>query len=606
MTREHTPDTHHLPHELWHSLPGGFADYLDAGAQLGAPIRDSVLDQLTDAHDTAPATIVDLGSGVGADAVALAKRYPEARVHAIDVSAELLEHVASRATAEGVTDRIKQHLTDLDSDWPAAIPQGVDLAWASLSLHHIADPAAVLQRAFDALCPGGKLVLTEFSGHESFTPNDLGTGRTGIRDRVAPAPGRPGADTDWAQLLSDAGFAPADSSEHALVAHGTTPAGAQFLAARLSTLRDLHSHDLTDDDLSALDAVIADLTAGTSQISFIDGRKVWIATRPETQPPAKVIEADAVVLGGGAAGLAASVALGRSRRRVVVIDDGKPRNAPADGAHNVLGNEGIAPGELLARGRAEAESYGVQILHGRATGVSGTIDDFTVDVAGSTHRVHARRIILATGLVDDLPAIPGIAQGWGQSVLHCPFCHGWEVQGERIGIISSDEVAIHQALLFAQLSDRVTVFLHEAATPTEEQREQLAALNVEVVASRVNRLLMDGSQVRAIELDGGRTVALDAVVVAPRFHARTALYEALGGIAEETPFGMQIPSDPRGMTPVPGVWAAGNSAQPMAMVVASAASGVTAGAGVHGDMAFADLGRAVQERRGESIVAQRR
>ncbi|WP_369408381.1 hypothetical protein [Corynebacterium hylobatis] len=172
----------------------------------------------------------------------------------------------------------------------------------------------------------------------------------------------------------------------------------------------------------------------------------------------------------------------------------------------MLGQEGVAPVELVARGHAEAISYGV-------------------------------RIILATGLVDDLPGIPGIDAGWGRTVLHCPFCHGWEVRDQHIAILIRDEVTIHQAMLFAQLSDRVTMFLHEAPDPSEEQWEQLAALGIEVVRPRVERLAMDGPVVQGIEIADGRTLEVNAVVVTPRFNSRTELYELLGGAAESTPFG---------------------------------------------------------------------
>lgn len=309
------------------------------------------------------------------------------------------------------------------------------------------------------------------------------------------------------------------------------------------------------------------------------------------------LQADVVVVGGGAAGLAAAVALGRSRRSVVVVDAGQPRNAPSPGAHNVLGQEGVPPLELLARGRAEAEGYGVRLLSGRATDASGTLDDFTVEVDGGASRVRARRVILASGLVDDLPDVPGVAQAWGHSVLHCPFCHGWEVRDQRIAVLGRTENALHQVMLFAQLSDDVTLFLHDAPEPTEEQWEQLAALGVRVVTPRVERLVVEGTQVSGVEIAGGRTFGTDAVVVAPVFRARTELYEALGGERTASPFGEHVTADPRGATAVPGVWAAGNTSELMAMVVASAASGVMTGAAVHGDLAVADLARAVEARR---------
>jgi thioredoxin reductase (NADPH) len=344
-----------------------------------------------------------------------------------------------------------------------------------------------------------------------------------------------------------------------------------------------------------------------------------------TADPSTTLTADVVVVGGGAAGLAAAIALGRSRRSLVLVDAGEPRNAPAEGAHNVLGQEGISPLELLARGRAEAEAYGVRIVSGRVTGASGVVDSFTLEidgapgggaglsadalevdasgsdrgqaVASTTQQVTARRVILATGLVDELPDVPGVAQAWGHTVLHCPYCHGWEVRDQRIGVLATSENALHQVMLFRQLSDDVTLFLHDAPEPTEEQWDQLAALGVRVVTPRVERLVVDGTQVRAVEVEGGRSFAVDAVAVGPRFVARTELYEALGGEKTLSPFGEQIVADPRGATAVPGVWVAGNSGDLMAMVAAAAASGVMAGAAVNGDLAVADLARAVAERR---------
>ncbi|WP_144629006.1 NAD(P)/FAD-dependent oxidoreductase [Arthrobacter woluwensis] len=313
---------------------------------------------------------------------------------------------------------------------------------------------------------------------------------------------------------------------------------------------------------------------------------------------------DVAVIGGGPAGLGAAIALGRSRRSVLVIDAGEPRNAPAEGAHNVLGMEGIAPAELLSRGHSEASGYGVAFLNGAVRTAAHDDGGFrlTVDAADrqDATEIRARRLILATGLVDVLPEVPGVREGWGHSVLHCPYCHGWEVRDRRIGILASDARAAHQALLFHQLSDRVTILpgwtSPAAGTPGAEwepgeDAALLAALGVPVASAPVTALKLDGTQVRGAILADGTSLELDAVAVAPSFVARTEIYEQLGGAPEEHPMGRFIPADPTGRTPVPGVWAAGNAQNLMAMVSASSAAGVQAGAAVNADLALEDAAR---------------
>lgn len=598
---DRTQSHSHSPHpgqDPWYDVPTALAEHLEREARLSAPIVEEAITAAATALSTTPATVVDLGSGTGAGAIALATRFPSAHIHSLDISPELLERLNAAAAAAGVADRVEGHRVDLNGNWPAALPGAADLVWAALSLHHVADPVRALHQAFAALRPGGALVITEVTETAAFEPADLGTGQAGLEDRILDAMTGPHGPRDWSAALTDAGFANVQRHEWPFTASGHSEDGALYLAAQLRSCRDRLAADLSSDDRTRLDAAIEALDAGTSQLTLTASRAVWVAVRPEAPAPhAEQVESEVAIVGGGSAGLAAAVALARSRRDVVVIDAGQPRNAPAEGAHNVLGQEGIAPLELLARGRAEAEAYGVTIITGRATGASGAVDDFTIEVDGGAHRVRARRVILATGLVDGLPAVPGIDEGWGRTVLHCPFCHGWEVRDQRIAILTSKEVAVHQALLFSQLSDQVTVFLHEAPDPTEEQWEQLAALNVSVVRPRVERLVVEGTQVRAVQIEGGRTFDTDAVVVAPEFRGRTELYEALGGESTDTPFGRQIQADQRGMTAIPGVWATGNASELMASLLPAMAAGMTTGGAVHGDLAFADLGQAVEARR---------
>ena len=304
---------------------------------------------------------------------------------------------------------------------------------------------------------------------------------------------------------------------------------------------------------------------------------------------------DVAVVGGGAAGLSAAVTLARSLRSVVVVDAGEPRNAPAAGAHNLLGREGIPPHELLAAGRAEAEGYGAQVRSGRAVAVRRTGTGFELDLAdGSSLR--ARRLLLASGLVDELPDVPGVRELWGRDVLHCPYCHGWEVRGRRIGVLGTGPMTAHQALLFRQLSDDVTVLLHSGAELEAEAAEQLDALGVRVVAGPVARLTVEGERLAAVVLADGRSIPVDAVAVAPRFVSRDDLWSQLGGTLTDHPMGAFIEPGLQGRTAVPGVFVAGNAGDLSAMVGMSAAEGVMAAAAINMDLVGEDARAAVRAR----------
>lgn len=305
---------------------------------------------------------------------------------------------------------------------------------------------------------------------------------------------------------------------------------------------------------------------------------------------------DVVIVGGGAAGLSAAVTLTRSLRDVVVIDAGEPRNAPAEGAHNLLGREGVPPLDLLKAGRQEALGYGAQIRRGRASTARRTAAGFELTLAdGAT--VTGRRLLLATGLVDELPGLPGVRELWGSQVLHCPYCHGYEVRGRRLGVLATGPNALHQTLLLRQLSRDVTLFLHEGPEPDDEAWEQLAALGIRVVAGEVRELARDGDRLRAVVLADGRAFAVDAVAVQPQFVARGDLYEQLGGALTENAMGRHIATGPAGATDVPGVWAAGNAGDLSAMIGAAAAHGVMAGAMINADLVNAGARAAVQEQR---------
>lgn len=312
---------------------------------------------------------------------------------------------------------------------------------------------------------------------------------------------------------------------------------------------------------------------------------------------------DVVVIGGGAAGLAAALQLARSRRSVVVVDAGEPRNAPAAHMHGYLGHDGLSPAELLALGREEVRSYGATIVDGAATTLAGGDDGFEVGLADGTTLL-ARRVVVATGLVDELPDIPGVAEQWGRGVLHCPYCHGWEVRDQAIVVVATGPFATHQALLFRQLSDRVTVVVHQGPGPDPEDRARLSAVGVEVVEGPVGRIAVQGDAVRGVELVDGRSVAADAVVVAPRFVARSELLAGVGVEPVSAPMGsgLVIETDDRGATSAAGVYAAGNVSDVSNQVLHAAAEGSRVGAMVNADLVQDDVARAAAAVQGDDAA----
>ncbi len=320
-------------------------------------------------------------------------------------------------------------------------------------------------------------------------------------------------------------------------------------------------------------------------------------------------EYDVVVIGGGAAGLSGAVALSRSRRSVLVIDSGSPRNAPAAAVHNYLAREGTSPLDLLAAGRAEVAGYGGQVVTGTVTSAE--------DEAGAENKagrlgfrvglvdgrsVRARRLLVATGLVDELPAVPGLAERWGRDVLHCPYCHGWEVRDQVIGVLASGPMALHQAQMFRQLSDDVTLFLNGRPDLGGEELEQVQARGIKVVSGEVSDVEVSDDRVRGLRLASGEVVPVQAVVVAPRFSARADVLLGLGLPTSDLMMGdhvagSYVAGDPMGATGVPGVWVAGNVAALQAQVISSAAAGLTAGAAINADLITEDTRLAVEAAR---------
>ena len=305
-------------------------------------------------------------------------------------------------------------------------------------------------------------------------------------------------------------------------------------------------------------------------------------------------ELDVVVIGGGAAGLSGALMLARARRSVVVVDAGTPRNAPAAGVHGLLGRDGTPPAELLDRGRAEVRSYGGEIIRGEVETVERDGDRFAVRVAGGG-TLRARRLLVTTGLVDELPDVPGLRERWGRDVVHCPYCHGWEVRDRAIGVLATGPMSVHQALLFRQWSADVTLFTHRAPAPDPEQAERLAARGIAVVTGEVAALEVAGDRLTGVRLADGTVIAREVVAVAPRMVARAGLLESLGLRAVEHPSGAgeHVPADPTGRTEVAGVWVAGNVTDLSAQVGAAAAAGAFAAAQINFDLVTEETDAAV-------------
>ncbi|WP_435842748.1 NAD(P)/FAD-dependent oxidoreductase [Streptomyces fradiae] len=304
-----------------------------------------------------------------------------------------------------------------------------------------------------------------------------------------------------------------------------------------------------------------------------------------------------MVVGGGAAGLNGALVLARSRRSVLVVDSGAPRNAPAEAVHGFIVLDGTAPSEILARGREQVRHYGGRVVFGElasaepAEPVAGD-PRFALTLADG-RGVSARRVLVATGLRDVLPEVPGLAGHWGRGVVHCPYCHGWEVRDEPIGILATGPGSLHHALLFRQLTDDLVYFSHGTRVD-RDTRARLAARGIRVIDTAVTGIVADAGAPTGVRLADGTVVARRVIAVATRTLARTEGLDGLKLPMEDLPdgTGRRFASALAGSTGVPGVWVAGNATEPTAQVGAAAA-GALAGAHINADLAAADTDAAL-------------
>ena len=298
---------------------------------------------------------------------------------------------------------------------------------------------------------------------------------------------------------------------------------------------------------------------------------------------------DVVIIGGGAAGLSAALVLGRARRRVAVIDAGQPRNAPAAHMQGFLSRDGMPPSELLAVGRAEVTGYGVEIINDRVLDIE---PGFVVALAGG-RTLTGRRILVATGVGDELPDIPGVRERWGKDLLHCPYCHGWEVRDQPLGVLGTHPMSVLHAQLVRQWSDDVTYFVHTNELGPDEQA-QLEARGIQIVHGEVARLVIHADQLTGVEMADGRFVPRTAVFIRPgNVPHNDGLVAALGCDTNEAGL---VTVDGSWQTSTPGVWAAGNVVDPRAQVITSAGAGSAAAIAINADLVQEDVDRAMQHR----------
>ncbi len=293
-----------------------------------------------------------------------------------------------------------------------------------------------------------------------------------------------------------------------------------------------------------------------------------------------MISHDALIIGGSYAGLSAAIMLARARRRVLVLDAGSPRNRFAAHSHGVLALDGRSGSEILAAARAQLASYPtvefVDTTIGTATGVDG---DFVVtDTQGRKFR--GRKLLLASGVTDTLPDIPGVAERWGRSVLHCPYCHGYEIVGGPIGLLASGPTAAPHAGLIADWGD-VTLFTHGQPAPDDDHATLLRRRKVTVETAAIDALEGDGETLDHIRLQDGRRIHVRALFVALDNQPAGTLGTQLGCAFEPTPAGSIIRTDVQKATSIAGVYAAGDAALARTNITLAAADGVTAGVSLH-------------------------
>jgi thioredoxin reductase len=294
---------------------------------------------------------------------------------------------------------------------------------------------------------------------------------------------------------------------------------------------------------------------------------------------------DAIIIGGSFAGLSAAMYIARARRSVCIVDTGSPRNRFATHSHGFFTHDGSAPGTMLAAARAQVAAYPTAtFIDGKAISAAKEPDGFSVRLA-TGEALESIKIVLAFGISDELPAIPGLAERWGRSVLHCPYCHGYEFSGQRLGVLNVSPTSVHQAMLISEWGP-TTLYLNGGPQPDDAALAQLRKRGVAIEAEPVGALHGKGTELSTIELTDGRTSGVDALYLGPPTRLNSDIAQRLGCDVNEGRFGRIIRTNDEQMTTVPGVYAAGDITRDVHNVTWASADGVTAGLAVHRSLVF--------------------
>ncbi|MGP4673641.1 NAD(P)/FAD-dependent oxidoreductase [Agrobacterium salinitolerans] len=290
---------------------------------------------------------------------------------------------------------------------------------------------------------------------------------------------------------------------------------------------------------------------------------------------------DVIIIGGSYAGLSAALQLGRARKNILVVDAGERRNRFASHSHGFLGQDGKAPGEIITEARRQIERYPtIDWAEGRVTDAEGSFGDFVIEIDGG-RRETADRLILAMGVADELPALAGLKERWGSSVFHCPYCHGYELNQGKIGVIAASPLAIHHALMLPDWGE-TTFFTNGVFEPDADQNALLSKRGVRVETTRIREITGHADVVLA----DGRSIALAGLFTQPKLRIASNWLEKLGCAVEEGPVGSSIVTDPMKQTTAPGIFACGDVARPAGSVALAVGDGAMAGAAAHRSILF--------------------